>query len=122
MVAHLPAVTSAQIETVTTTFNVPNRVKVHRKKNAQGLTADGGPPAEGPMGAGAARRGAWEGAPAPPRATAAAVGMGVWGGGREGWIDWGGDTSGYYTKPQKIIQRLKILYTGIRYNTKTSNI
>ena len=40
----------------------------------------GGAPAEGP-GRGAARRGAWGGPPAPPWATAAAVGWGVGGGG-----------------------------------------
>ena len=46
----------------------------------------GGGPAEGP--------------PPPP-----------WGPGGEGGggIDWGRDTSGYYTKPQKAIRRLKVL-------------
>ena len=58
---------------------------------------------------GASSQGHWGGSPprgrggppAPPWATAAdAVGPGG-GGGEEGGINWGGDTSEYYTKPKK---------------------
>ena len=42
---------------------------------------------------------------------AAAVGPG-------GGIDWGGDTSGYYTKPQKTIQSPKTLYKAPTDYTK----
>ena len=50
----------------------------------------------------------------PPWATAAAVGPE----GERGGIDWGGDTSGYYTKPKKIIQSPKRVYKDITYDTK----
>ena len=49
------------------------------------------------LGEGRLPRGLGGGAPATPWATTAAVGP--WGG-----IDWGGDTSEDYTKPQKTIQ------------------
>ena len=61
-----------------------------------------GPLAEGPGGGG------WP--PAPPCATAATVGPGGGGGGGSrlgGDIDWGGNPSSYYTKPQNTIQRHK---------------
>ena len=37
-------------------------------------------------------------------------------------IDWGGDTSRHYTKPQKIIQSPESLYRDIKYYTKTWHI
>ena len=59
-------------------------------------------------------RGLGGGLPAPPWATAAAVGPGGerWGGGGGGG---GGDTPRDYTKPQKIAQSLDRLYKDIKY-------
>ena len=40
----------------------------------------------------------------------------------EGRMDWDEDTSRYYTKPQKIIQRPKAIYKAPEHYTKTQHI
>ena len=71
-----------------------------------------------PPAAGRPARSPSAGSPAPPprRPYSNAYNRPLWGEG-EG-IDWGGDTSGYYTKPQKTIQSPDRQYKAPTDNTK----